>query len=403
MYRRSVPKIGIIFCVCLLVIVEIFALFLMYKSSNNKNANLATVDLKGNIVNNDMFAIMLEQDDGTYKEDKSNTWPTDGYTYNESMSGCIDINGNKLDGVLTYDSTNNIATVDTGKTSYCYLYFSIKVNYICERGTTLGMCLMENPTTGLTTTSQEGGLYRYQGIQGEVNNYICFGTSNKKDCTNNTDKYMYRIIGIDSNNQVKLIKKEALESTLMWHSEDGDEYSELFWKDSDLYKGLNGIPGGYYSDLFVNNSNYNLSDNGSWYSKISSVDWKYGSNTNRNITALEMYNIENSFTSSVNAKIGLMYAYDYYYGIKGGVNCSSSGDYETCANSWIYSTKNSSEFLLTKYGWDSNGDTYTVLAINSQGMVLKGQVSSPLDIRPVFYIINTSTYKSGLGTIEIHS
>lgn len=125
MYRRSVPKIGIIFCVCLLVIVEIIALFLMYKSINNKNANLATVDLKGNIVNNDMFAIMLEQSDGTYKEDKSNTWPTDGYTYNESMSGCIDINGNRLDGVLTYDSTNNIATVDTGKTSYCYLYFSI--------------------------------------------------------------------------------------------------------------------------------------------------------------------------------------------------------------------------------------------------------------------------------------
>ena len=70
--------------------VEIFALFLMYKSYDNKNTNLDEVNL--NIVNNDMFSIMLEQDDGTYKEDISNKRSTSGYTYNASMSGCIDIN-----------------------------------------------------------------------------------------------------------------------------------------------------------------------------------------------------------------------------------------------------------------------------------------------------------------------
>ena len=120
---QVVNKKMCVIVILLLVIIESCTLFLMYKSFSNKNTNLDEVNL--NINNSNMFAIMLEQDDGTYKEDTTSTWPTSGYTYNASMSGCIDINGNKLDGVLSYDSANNIATVDTGNTSYCYLYFSL--------------------------------------------------------------------------------------------------------------------------------------------------------------------------------------------------------------------------------------------------------------------------------------
>ena len=106
-----------------LVIIESCTLFLMYKSFSNKNTNLDEVNL--NINNSNMFAIMLEQEDGTYKEDTTNTWPTSGYTYNASMSGCIDINGNRIEDALTYDKENNKASVNTTNTSYCYLYFSI--------------------------------------------------------------------------------------------------------------------------------------------------------------------------------------------------------------------------------------------------------------------------------------
>jgi len=120
---QVVNKKMCVIVILVLVIIESCTLFLMYKSFGNKNTNLDEVNL--NINNSNMFAIMLEQDDGTYKEDTTSTWPTSGYTYNASMSGCIDLNGNKLEGVLTYDSTNNIATVDTGNTSYCYLYFSL--------------------------------------------------------------------------------------------------------------------------------------------------------------------------------------------------------------------------------------------------------------------------------------
>ena len=75
------------------------------------------------------------------------------------MSGCIDINGNKLDGVLTYDSTNNIATIDTTNTSYWYLYFSIPK--WCNEDETASKCLLRNPTTSLNNTNVEAGMYRY--------------------------------------------------------------------------------------------------------------------------------------------------------------------------------------------------------------------------------------------------
>ena len=120
---KVVNKKMCVIVILVLLIIESCTLFLMYKSYNNKNTNLDEVNL--NIDDTNMFAIMLEQDDGTYKEDTSNTWPTSGYTYNESMSGCIDINGNKIEDALTYDKENNKASVNTTNTSYCYLYFSL--------------------------------------------------------------------------------------------------------------------------------------------------------------------------------------------------------------------------------------------------------------------------------------
>jgi len=77
---------------------------------------------------------------------------------------------------------------------------------------------MDNPTLGLNT-NLEGGLYRYQGEAGNVNNFVCFGTTSKEECLSDTDKYMYRVMGINENNQVKLIKKEALNTAYQWHSD----------------------------------------------------------------------------------------------------------------------------------------------------------------------------------------
>ena len=114
--------------VIVLVLIESCTLFLMYKSLSNKK--IEDIKVTKSEFKNKTYAIMIEQDDGTYKESESTKWPTEGYFYSETLSGCIDTNGNKIEGILTYDKATNIATVDTTTTSFCYLYFELKP--ICE-------------------------------------------------------------------------------------------------------------------------------------------------------------------------------------------------------------------------------------------------------------------------------
>ena len=57
---------------------------------------------------------------------------------------------------------------------------------------------------------------------------------------------MYRIIGVNSNGQLKLIKKEALNSTMKWCN----SYSADFpWRSSTIYSNING-------SSFLSNSSY---------------------------------------------------------------------------------------------------------------------------------------------------
>ncbi|MBQ7031405.1 MAG: hypothetical protein IJN13_03425 [Bacilli bacterium] len=405
---QVVNKKMCVIVILVLVIIESCTLFLMYKSYSNKNTNLDEVNL--NISNSNMFAIMLEQEDGTYKEDNSNTWPTDGYTYNASMSGCIDINGNKLDGVLSYDATNNIATVDTGNTSYCYLYFSKPKS---APGTMLEG--KENITFTL-----EGGLYRYQGTQVEVdNNYICFGTSDKNECTNDKNTYMYRIIGVTSDNKLKLIKKETYEDDMTnWGCATGIKTNSFIyldngdnnWNESSTYVILNGI--NVSPDLsFVNGSLYPyMATESEWYNMIEYVDWKYGRTFNYTMigdySASSIYEIENGFTDSVNAKIGLMYIHDYYYAYPGG----NPGNASNAKTSWIHLSHNDKEFsycdgssylaldvLITQSDYDDDDNLTFQFAIKDDGTVVGGGI--PYVVRPVFYL-KSAVEITGAGTID---
>jgi len=107
--------------VVLLIIIEIISLFLTYKSFTNSQSNLKETD---GFKKSEIFAIMIEQTDGIYREDDSLTkWPSTGYIYNGNLSGCVDLNGNVLSGILSYDSDSNIAEVTTNQTVMCYLYF----------------------------------------------------------------------------------------------------------------------------------------------------------------------------------------------------------------------------------------------------------------------------------------
>ena len=79
----------ILFCIIL------FALLLILFNKSN-NDIISNSDNMINNTNNGMFAITLETEAGSgeYQESKSNTWPGEGYIFNENLSVCE--NGSEL-------------------------------------------------------------------------------------------------------------------------------------------------------------------------------------------------------------------------------------------------------------------------------------------------------------------
>jgi len=250
----------------------------------------------------------------------------------------------------------------------------------------------------------KGELYRFYGNSKDdntPNNYICFGTTNQNTCKNDTDKYMYRILGIDSSGKMKLIKKEALNTAYKWHA---DSAADTKWPNSDLYGGLNG-------NYFLNNTTYVPSG---WSSRIASVAWKYG-DTSPSTTSLvyngdDAYAIEGAWTNSVTAKIGIWYVNDFFYAYN--TTGANAGSHENAKKSWIYITNNDStppdthggyEWFITRYGlcngcyvnyyypWYFNTDGYPTFAY--------GTGQGTFSVRPVFYLTSTQSVVGGSGSL----
>lgn len=108
------------FLIVTLVIVEVFVLYLMYRSLYSYNT-LNTFDNEEDL-SSGSFAILIQGEDGTYIENDG--FPGDNYVYSETLSGCVDAYGNKIANALTY--SGGTFKVHTNTTTYCYLYFDKK-------------------------------------------------------------------------------------------------------------------------------------------------------------------------------------------------------------------------------------------------------------------------------------
>ena len=166
----------------LLLGIEVITLFLGIKSFGNKNNTLDDIKLLDNKSNN-LFAIMVKDSSGNYNE--SNAFPEGMYVLNETMSSCVDNNGNKIDNVLSYESGH--VYTRTNKTVYCYLYFD-KDNSVYAKV----LDDYEN-NNGVKKTTDENGkdLYYYAG-----------------DITNNNlvfNNYCWKMVRTTETDGVKLI------------------------------------------------------------------------------------------------------------------------------------------------------------------------------------------------------
>ena len=310
---------------------------------------LPVVKLKDKETNKKKFAVMVQNGDG-YVEytSEDGTWPSeDDYEFKEAK--CIDNNGSLVNNAVTF--ANGKVTLKTNKTIYCTLYFDESIK------TTIQLLRKNDPQNKLSSETV-GGMYRYQGKNTDtINNYICFGTDNKEECTNEStgyDQYMYRIIGITEDGQLYLIKMKGVEEgnnkTFYWNT---SYCCDSPWIWTHLYKALNGSTSN--GNIFINNTRYNyMVEENEWYNKIESHNWKYGEIKDISNNGITIYNTENVWCNDIEAKIGLMYLHDYYLAYDNERNWNS--DYDT--SNWIHFVNNKNttganeELLLSKYGYE---------------------------------------------------
>ncbi len=250
-------------------------------------------------------------------------------------------------------------------------------------------------------------LLRYIGTYedvdaGRINNYICFGTDNKEECTSNPDKYMYRIIGVTDGTEESTLGLKAgmLKVIKATPVKENSSVKAIAWavdysSDIDWDNGSNTVR--IYLNNGTNGFLKTINDmGGSWSNLISNPKWYIGYNYSYPWSSKTE---TDKISLSENHKIGLMYASDFY---------NSKNTYNTSSpynnDSWLHITHGTSssttyystyEWTMTRYG-DYYGEYYA-WRVGTSGTLDWVSVASGYAVRPVFYLIPDITL-TGSGT-----
>ena len=319
-----------------------------------------------------------------YLIQNSSSCPTSGYiaSSNNSYNFNITSNGTYYVCVKLVDKVGNASYVSK--------------SIVATLGTKGSDLVDDRANIANLSNNLVGDMYRYQGTATAVtNNYICFGTTNKSTCTANTGTYMYRIIGIDTSGRIKLIKKEALDTSFRWSGSTNE------WAYATTFTSLN-------DSTFLTNTTFVPSG---WSDKIATITWKYGKQSsalNQPGTVIYNYEIGSNakFTSTVDAKISLMYMHDYYLALNNTTSCGYGGStYSQCKNGWISLSTNDSgapvpsEWTMSASA-NNNGGKPSAWIIYSTGYTTNYKVTDYLSIRPVFFLNSSVNIVDGTGTIS---
>ena len=136
---------------------------------------------------------MLEQDDGSYQKSTSNTWPGDGYAFNNELSGC------ERGGELVYDRETNIVKLISSGSDKCYVYFD-KYNGIWIDNVVATNITGSSITIDISATSENGSISKYY-YQVNESGYI-ESTSNiiTIEDLNKLTEYKIEVYAVDSTN-----------------------------------------------------------------------------------------------------------------------------------------------------------------------------------------------------------
>ena len=267
-----------------------------------------------------------------------------------------------------------------------------------------------------TDIFEENGI-RYEGA--DPDNYICLDNQKEGSCSNGS--LLFRIIGLfneytSSDGSTSAGSKKLLKviDTNNYGGTSGKNWNSAGtnnWSTASLKTELNGT---YLTTLLgASNVNSKLS------SAIANTKWHLGGANDANyntLTAEGIYTQERN-TSSIYAKVGLMYPSDYGYATVGGTTTNKSScrakalykwdgsSYSDCKNNdWLFTSQssfvNGGEWLLSPYSSSSYGAA--VLASSGYVHLDYSHVTGRMfAVRPTFYL-DSSILKivGGTGTSD---
>ena len=182
-------KVLLISSVLLTLIIIISSVFIIYKS--NANNEIVMQDDGEKLINNSFLTLMLEQEDGTYQESTSNTWPSGNYAFNSELSRCE--NG----GELRWNREQGIVELLSNKSDACYVYFDL---YNVVTITNVSATKTTNSVT-LTVTVDAGAnpVATYYFSMDGGNSYQTSNTSSYtfSNLTDNTT-YTFQVYAVDT-------------------------------------------------------------------------------------------------------------------------------------------------------------------------------------------------------------
>ena len=342
--------------------------FVTYKFYGATNVeNITTKNVKQN---NNMLSMMLETEakSGNYEKTTLSNWPTDDYIFNKTLSKCE--NG----GTLSWDDINKKVMFEGNNVDKCYVYFDVyippTIADFCSNSQKISSCVTTFGNHGYNISNiyfhnslLENGAgdnsYRYAGAN--PNNYVCFGSDDETCPYEN----LFRIIGL-IDGKIKLISADGATADML--GTDGsyiktykEEWSSSYYKGTgDLtkigsYKWNNSVANTWNTsttntiNLNTNYLTYLDGKNTKWKNMIDDTTWYVGGMTYANAqqtNAKTVYDYEVGVnkvsTTTVTAKIGMMYLSDYYYAaikeywtLPGYDN--DGNDYRTAINdNWLY-------------------------------------------------------------------
>lgn len=328
---------------------------------------------------NNIISMNLEQNlgKGDYKQVTRSDWPTEGYSFNVTLSKCE--NGSSL----SWDSVNKTVVFNGNVSDKCYVYFDLaRFDETCDKNTFA--CHIANLYTTVQgenyiyyhdsnlVNGTGDNSYRYSGTTTDaINNYVCFGS----DASACPDDNLYRIIGV-FDERVKLVKNTSSMGGC-W-----DDYASPYWNKGTLYATLNGT---YLTSL------------GSWGNKIFNATWIVGGNTSNNLLGSpsmlyqsEIINPIDNYTAE--AKIGLMYGSDFIY--------AAYPDFTE--DNWLKFGSNEEWLITPVYERSTSIEPRNALLAGNGGLFTKHK-NDPETCkfgygRPSFYLEKSVLYASGSGS-----